>query len=218
MKKFIIEEQEKSRILNMHKEATEKHYLNIITESEKGLITEVTTLTTDELKGLNSMWQESKKNGEIDFMFVKPSGKNLFSIRAKNSSLFNKDLTYLLIPPSSMPSVELVGVNSGGCFHIRIKKGELPVGVRSMRVLETLVTVNVVNNTTKKLEPPKFSYLSFDNEAHGYEKDEDTILQLKTCASFENLMKFADKLKSNGWKGAQSTVPVINLTAGISLV
>jgi hypothetical protein len=46
MKTFIIEEQEKNRILNMHKEATEKHYLNNLSESKdsKGNINEQLTL------------------------------------------------------------------------------------------------------------------------------------------------------------------------------
>jgi hypothetical protein len=58
----------------------------------------------------------------------------------------------------------------------------------------------------------------FDNEAHGYENDGDTVLQIKTCASFENLMKFADKLKLSGWKSAEANVPMTDINASIRLV
>jgi len=218
MKQFTIENEEKQRILEMHKYATQKNYLNVISESEKGLITEVTTLTTDELKGLDQMAQSSIDKKKLDFMFTKPDGKNQFSIRPLVVGA--KTLTYELIPPQSMPSVELVTVGYKGCFTVRVKKGELPSLVSNMFALQKLLgdeNVMVLRKGTKIAEKPIFGTFSFDNKAHGYENDDDTVLQLFTCASYDNLMKFMNMLRSNKWLSAQSKIPG-GVTVGIRLV
>ena len=70
---------------------------------------------------------------------------------------------------------------------------------------------------TKIAEKPIFGTFSFDNKAHGYENDDDTVLQLFTCASYDNLMKFMNMLRSNKWLSAQSKIPG-GVTVGIRLV
>ena len=62
MKQFIIENEEKQRILEMHKYATQKNYLNSISESETGkvIVNEQTTLLN--IPSLNIMMAGSPGN------------------------------------------------------------------------------------------------------------------------------------------------------------
>jgi hypothetical protein len=62
MKQFIIENEEKQRILNMHKEATEKHYLKNLSESETGKVIVNEQLTLLNIPSLNIMMAGSPGN------------------------------------------------------------------------------------------------------------------------------------------------------------
>ena len=62
MKQFIIENEEKQRILEMHKYATQKNYLNSISESETGKVIVNEQMTLLNIPSLNIMMAGSPGN------------------------------------------------------------------------------------------------------------------------------------------------------------